>query len=341
MAPVLLLLLLLQPAVFARQANVSNIEPRRDVHTNAILDIHDGNTMLINSTFFWFGAGYGPCQEMSSGCASSAVGSCGFNLNHTVNLATSPDLVHWTFQGAVLTVENRPSGILFSPWVAQSNATGLYVLWVNILPVVAGHGDFEASRYSVATSSSPYGPFKVVSPNVTGLAYQQLPDAASIFVDDDGKGYIAFTHETTHINHVQELTPDLLGPLPGGKVSDQIGPGNNEGILMFKRNGVYYIGYGLCCCFCGTGTNVVLYSASGSPLGPYTLRGQVVAASDWHAQTGSVWFSGVDYVLCGDRWQSAPDHLKAHDFTYCSPLVFNADGSVQPQQWQDSVVVQY
>lgn len=120
--------------------------PHTDAATGQILDIHDGNTLLINGTFFWYGAGYGPCQEMSSGCASITVGACGFNLNHTVNLATSADLVHWTFHGAVLTTDSRPDGILFSPWVAQSPSTGLYVLWYNLLPVVGGQGDFNKAR---------------------------------------------------------------------------------------------------------------------------------------------------------------------------------------------------
>jgi hypothetical protein len=37
----------------------------------------------------------------------------------------------------------------------------------------------------------------LTSRNVTGLKYKQLPDSPSIFVDTDGKGYIAFTHEGT------------------------------------------------------------------------------------------------------------------------------------------------
>jgi hypothetical protein len=40
------------------------------------------------------------------------------------------------------------------------------------------------------------------------------------------------------------VTPDLLGPLPAGGVSPQIGAGNNEGILMFKRDGLYYVMFG-------------------------------------------------------------------------------------------------
>jgi len=290
--------------------------------------------------FFWFGAGYGWCKEMPTGCYSTSVGSCGFNLNHTVNLATSSDLVHWNFHGAVLKPEDRAVGILFSPWIAQSKTTGLYVLWFNLLPVINGHGDFDHSYYSVATSKSPYGPFKVVNHNVTGLAYHQLPDAPSIFVDDDGKGYIAFTHEATHINHIQQLTPDLLGPLPGGKVSEQIGPGNNEGILMFKRQNLYYIMYGPCCCFCQAGTGVEFWIAS-QPLGPYTNSGWIATAAIWGAQTGTVWWTGADWVLYGDRWQSAPDKIKAHDFSYWTPLVFNANGSVQAIKWENEVTINY
>jgi hypothetical protein len=183
---------------------VSNTVPRVDSVTGAIMDIHDGTTLLLDGVYYWYGAGYGNCTEQSSGCASIAVGACGFNLDHVVNLATSPDLVTWTFQGAVLTPENRPAGIMFGPWVARSAATGQFVIWVNILPVVEGQGDFDASYYAVMTSASPLGPFVTANPNVTGVAYSSLPDSPSIFVDDDGTGYIAFTHEDTHINNVQQ-----------------------------------------------------------------------------------------------------------------------------------------
>ena len=268
------------------------------------------------------------------------VGACGFNLNHTVNLATSKDLVTWTLVGSVLDSTTRPTGIIFSPWVARSTSTGDYVLWYNVLPVVGGQGDFDAAYYAIATSRNPAGPFTTVRLNVTGLAYTRLPDAASIFVDDDGAGYIAFTHEDTHINHVQQLTADLLGPLKGGNVSAQIGAQNNEGVTMFKRHGLYYVAFGQCCCFCGEGTNVEAWVAP-SPLGPYTLAG-TITTNTWQAQTGAIWSTGQDFVLYGDRWQSAPDHIKAHDFSYMSPVAFSANGSVIEQpKFQDFVVVTY
>ena len=300
---------------------VSNVLPRRDAATGAILDIHDGTTLKIGDTFYWVGASYGGCLEQPSGCASLDVGACGFQLNHSVSVATSTDLVTWTLHADVLPVAARPAGILFSPWMAQSLTTGKFVLWFNMLPVVNGEGQFDSAYYAVATADTPLGPFALANANVTGMAYTRLPDAPAVFVDDDGSAYVAFTHEDSHINNVQQLTPDLLGPLPGGRVSGQIGGGNNEGVLMFKRNGTYYVAMGHCCCFCGEGSNVELFAAQ-SPLGPYASLGDIMEPSGWSAQTGAVFSTGVDFVLYGDRWQSAPDHIKAHDFSYMAPLVW-------------------
>jgi hypothetical protein len=317
------LLLLFAAPTLQIASNVSNVLPRVDNATGAILDIHDGQTLRVGDTFWWYGASYGGCTEQAGGCDSLDVGACGFQLNHSVSAAFSTDLVHWTLVPDVLAVSARPSGIMFSPWVAYSPATSKYVMWFNMLPVENGEGVFDLAYYAVATSESPSGPFETVRVNVSGVAFDKLPDAASIFMDDDGKGYIAFTHEDSHINNVQELTPDLLGPLPGGGVSAVIGGPGNEGILMFKREGLYYIGFGQCCCFCGAGSNVELFSAP-APLGPYTSLGNVIESSTWNAQTGAVFFTGIDYVLYGDRWQSAPDRIKGHDFSYVAPLQWGA-----------------
>jgi hypothetical protein len=334
-----LLLVARIPSTHGGSSVVSNVAPRVDAATGAILDIHDGNTLRVGDTFYWYGAAYGGCSEMVSGCASVKVGACGFNLNHSVNLATSTDLVHWRLVGAVLPPEARPPGILFSPWVARSAATGLYVLWFNVLPVVNGSGDFQAAYYAVATARAPEGPFVLANANVTGVAYSELPDAPAVFVDDDGAGYLAFTHEGSHINSVKALAPDLLRPLPA--VSAQIGPPNNEGVFMFKREGRYYVGFGSCCCFCAGGSTVDLYVAA-APLGPYAHLATVANASVWRAQTGAVWHTGADWVLYGDRWQSAPDRIKAHDFSYMAPLRFAPNGGVLPLPgWQDNVTIAF
>ena len=158
-------------------------------------------------------------------------------------------------------------------------------MWYNLLPVdYNGNGDFIHSCYCVAVSSSPMGPFETIMTNLTGIGYHALPDAPALFVDDDGSAYIAFTDESNHINHVQKLRSDLLGPSSPMEISPQIGPANNEGIFMFKRNGLYYVGFGACCCFCAEGSNVDLYFSK-NPLGPYAFAGRVETAESWRAQT--------------------------------------------------------
>eukprot|EP00456_Euglypha_rotunda_P024199 TRINITY_DN19874_c0_g1_i2.p1 TRINITY_DN19874_c0_g1~~TRINITY_DN19874_c0_g1_i2.p1 ORF type:complete len:130 (+),score=19.35 TRINITY_DN19874_c0_g1_i2:77-466(+) len=86
----------------AVQVTISNANPRLDVKGN-IMDIHDGNTLLLSDGYYYYGASYGLCQEPSgdSGCSGAALGSCGFQADHNVSLYTSTDLTTWYFQGHV------------------------------------------------------------------------------------------------------------------------------------------------------------------------------------------------------------------------------------------------
>ena len=47
--------------------------------------------------------------------------------------------------------------------------------------------------------------------------------------------------------------------------------------------------------------------------------------------------TGTAYLWMADRWGSRPDGIKGHDFQYwSSPLVFNADGSIQKLSFVNS-----
>ncbi len=43
--------------------------------------------------------------------------------------------------------------------------------------------------------------------------------------------------------------------------------------------------------------------------------------------------SGSQFMWIGDKWQSAPDSIKSHDFTYWYPLSFDVTGNVTAMKY--------
>lgn len=185
-----------------REVTISNIQPRRDT-SGAILDAHDGNFVFDGdrNEYLYFAAGYGTCEEPPglNGCASwsSTDSGCGFLFNHSVNLYSSPDLVRWTAHGNVLPLgPPRPNATLFCPKAVFNARTATWVLWYNLYPPY---------NYAVAVAASPAGPFRTISTTVAlSTQYGALYNNSgvgdfSLFVDDNGDGYILYSSKA----HVQ------------------------------------------------------------------------------------------------------------------------------------------
>lgn len=216
-----------------------------------------------------------------------------------------------------------PHSVLFAPKTVFNPTTLEFVMWFNYIV-----GDFKHSYYGVATSKTATGPFKLQVGSVNTTQYHDNGDE-SVFVDDDGQGYFMYTSIAEgHRISIERMTPDFLGTLGTHASSGLVGAGNVEAPMMFKRAGVYYVVFGNCCCYCGHGSEVNVYSSSAGPLGPYTAR---TSLGQLKSQSTDI-FSYVDgsveaqFMYVGDRWQSAPDNVKGHDFTVWAPLVFSADG---------------
>ena len=335
----------------AAAVNISNVVPRRDA-AGAIMDMHDGNMHVgDDGTYYWYAAGYGGCPERlgpdgktgETGCAGGFKG-CGFYNNHTVNLFTSRDLINWTSHGNVLPEANRVDRILFSPKVLYNAKTKLFVLWYNYVPNYS---------YGVATSPSPYGPFETVNATAGSSFRFGYPDNKdigdfSLWADEDGTGYFLYS---AHAHcQVERLTDDYLASTwATTNESSAVFPHGNEAPALFKRDGLWYALVSESCCYCKPGGKVHAYS-SASPLGPYDYLGEIaggpnpfggsIATASQETNVFPVALANGEtaFVWQGDRWQSAPDKLKSHDFTYWYPLQFDAaNGSaVQKIQWVDS-----
>jgi len=306
------------------------------------MDIHDGNTLLVDGTYFYYGAQYGSCMEPKgpNGCADFGIGNCGFQTDHNVSLFTSSDLGVWTRQPLVFEFKKHPvPGVMFCPKVIYNKPTKMYVLWYNWLP--SQTGSFSKSYYGVALSATPYGPFKVSNINIT-LGYVNIGDF-NLFQDDDGTGYLIYTAHiqgfpVTHQMSVEQLAPDFQSSTGLNHSSGFFGDSFVEAPAYFKRGSDYFAVFGQCCCYCGSGSPVTYYRAS-HPLGPYT-KGSLVTDGSIHAQQTNILpyqsANGVQYLWQGDRWQSSPDGEKGHDFSYFGAMEFDSAGNPKTLSWENS-----
>ena len=186
MKSILCVLLSLHPAQRGGAAFIDNTAPRVDV-AGQLMDVHDGNVLLHEGVWHWFGMGYRDC-ELETGlipprycpgiyrwggagtrgaavqCVCREFGHCGFRTDHAINLYTSPDLETWTFVGDILPPDSRPEGIYFRPKVLHNAATGEWVLWVNHLaPAISPLVSYPHAGFLVAASATPAGPYTVVT----------------------------------------------------------------------------------------------------------------------------------------------------------------------------------
>lgn len=196
-------------------------------------------------------------------------------------------------------------------------------------------GNFQKGTYLVATSASPAGPFDVIQPNVK--THYPAPGDFSLLVDDDAAhtAYLIYTSVAMgHNMSVEQLDRTYSASMavadPGKYNSGFLQDTFVEAPIIFKRGGLVYALTGHCCCFCKEGSGTFVYTAP-SPLGPYTRQGQIGryanGTSVTHAQPNDAFpVVGADgstsWVWTGDQWQSAPDHIKGHDFQYWAPLRF-------------------
>jgi hypothetical protein len=266
-------------------------------------------------------------------------GGCGFREDHAVNVYSSPDLVNWTFRGNALPVSARPGGIYFRPKVLFNERTGQYVLWVNFLR----HGSddetplraYPNATYLVATSGSPIGPFRVVREKAS-VAWSGAGDI-TLFIDSADQNrtaYVAYdAWSNGHRISIEKLTDDYTDSVGSSSSGGELTPSGQEAPIVFWRNSVWYLLYGATCCFCVEGSGSVVLTAP-HPLGPWNYsrvdlnpKSSIIGARPIAAQESFVVHipKSDSYIYVGDRWRSAPDHLKSHDFqcAHSSTITFS------------------
>lgn len=213
-----------------------------------------------------------------------------------VNCYSSPDLVQWTYVGALLSRTSSgdlgPSRVVERPKVVFNAKTKKYVLYMHI-----DSSSYGEAKVGVATGDSVCGKYTYLN-SFQPLSHQSRD--MGLFVDDDGSGYL-LSEDRENGLRIMELADDYLSVASSTYLwSDSI-----EAPALLKLNGRYYMfGSKLT----GWAPNDNVYSTSTSLTTGWSAWATFATAGSntYTSQTNFVLPVGSDAAIyLGDRWVSS------------------------------------
>ena len=177
-------------SIHSKIIQISNSKPRRDVNNN-IINAHSGNIVFVDSTYFLYGENYGN-------------GSNYIVPNNTkipkLVVYTSPDMLTWTFKGFLHNNSidqtkwwqhsgkwpHFPNGTWWSPSAMFDKKSKSFILYFG-----ASTGECCDAYFGIAQSFDGVH-FQLITLNETPSQGASV-DGSSIFIDNDGKGYVCYT----------------------------------------------------------------------------------------------------------------------------------------------------
>ncbi|HEY8591496.1 MAG TPA: glycoside hydrolase family 43 protein [Sphingomicrobium sp.] len=192
-----------------------------------------------------------------------------------IQVARSPDLVHWTYLGDALPAKPGWASTTQDFWAPHVERDGgRYIMYYSAKPDNAD--DKRGLCLAIATASSPAGPFTDIGhPLQCGEGFVNI-DPMSFDDPATGKRLLYWGSGFKPIK-VQELGPDRISFAPSSKAIDLVWPNPVkdafpalvEGAWVVRRNGYYYLFYSGDNC-CGAKANyAVMVARSRSATGPF------------------------------------------------------------------------
>jgi beta-xylosidase len=241
---------------------------------------------------------------------------------------SSKDLIHWNNEGMILDVTRDLSWAKIRAWApAMIRRDGQYFFYF-----------CAEQKIGVATNDRPFGKFKDAIDKPLISSTRELPGQAIdpfAFIDDDGQAYLYYGQGNLY---AYKLKPDML--TLDGSPSRMTPRGFNEGIVVLKRNGIYY--------FMWSENDArdpryqVAYGTSKSPLGPIEIPPDNVVLKRRGQAVGTAHHSVVQ-VPGTDRWyiiyhrHAIPDGNGYTRQTCIAKMEFDAEGRIKKSDPLDVV----
>lgn len=237
---------------------------------------------------------------------------------------SSRNLVDWKKEGMILDVAHGLSWANIKAWAPDAiERNGTYYFYF-----------CADGKIGVATAPKPTGPFRdaLGKPLLTrsGKISTNTIDPYP-FIDDDGQAYLYFGNGNNHAN-VFKLRPDMI--TLDGEVQEIPMKEFREGIVVFKRKGVYYFMWSID--DARSPNYRVGWGTSDSPLGPVRTPEKNFIVLQKHGAAVATAHHSVVNVPGTDRWYVAyhrhaiPDGSGYKRQTNLVRMEFDADGAILP-----------
>ncbi|ARQ72169.1 RICIN domain-containing protein [Streptomyces marincola] len=278
---------------------------------------HGGSMIKVGAHYYWFGEN----RQNDS------------NAFRYVSVHRSTDLRNWEFRNHVLTQASDPelrSANIERPKVMYNEATGQFVMWMH----KENAQDYSEARAAVAVSDTVDGDYQWRG-SFRPLGHMSRD--ITVFVDDDGAGYMISAARENYDLHIYRLTDDytdvarlVANPWPGG---------HREAPALFKRDGVYFM---LTSGATGWSPNQQRYATSTSISSGWSAMRDVGDSTAYGSQTAFVLplqgTSGTSYLYLGDRWGNSFGG-RVNDSRYVwLPLTF-PDRRTMAMSWAPELVI--
>ncbi len=276
------------------------------------------NNPILKNTAPGFLYAADPAAEVFNGkvyvyCSHDQNNATSYTTMKDYVVLESSDMVNWTNRGVVLTPSDYvwPSGQMNAPDVAYKD--GWYYFYF----------PYNRTYIGVAKSQSPTGPWQAA---VSGLITAIFDPC--VIVDDDGQAYI-YGNDSS----IEPIGGDTVSHIMGAKLKSNMieldgdwvqlsSETVNEGVHVFKRNGIYYFSARV-----GSSTR---YWMANTPLPTYaTYKGQLApAAATAPNHNSAIQFNGQWYFFYhrGDV-NNGSYYRRSACF---EKMYFNADGTIVP-----------
>lgn len=301
-----------------------------------IINASDGGIIEVDGVYHWYGQSL---RELPA----AGRGMGGQTTTTGVVMYRSRDLIHWHYEGVILSCSPNETGELKAPMrferpkIIRNPKTGKFVLWCHYVCWPGDHGSTPGTAEAgVAVCDTVNGTYQWLG-HCRPMDEHGLVRDCTLYQDRDGKAYYIFDRQqspTDRCQHIVELSEDYLSMTDHWQRLDSVFW--REAAAVVWHDGYYFM---ITSDLTSWDFNQARYYRATSVMGPWEDMGDPCVGDDdhltFHSQTTFIFTTREGQVI-----HMAERHNTA-DFLRCSyiwlPITFHQDHTLSlhyAPQWE-------